>query len=109
MENHSEDSIRWTGGDLWGYVVAPCSVYDVDAGFYPDQRSKGLGITDLRQVEHYLQDRSHGAGVAAGERRRFWHSTVLRRDVTLSDVEVGFRRELSGPFPVRWGDRGAGA
>lgn len=102
VENHSEDSIRWTGPGLWAYVVAPCSVYDVEGGFYPDQRGTSLGITDLRQVEHFLQDRSHGAGVAAGERRRFWHSTVLPRDVVLADVEVGFRRELSGPLPVRW-------
>lgn len=101
VENRTEEGTVWSVGNNWGFVAASCDLYEPQSDVYEERRINELSVKRLRQVDHQKQSTPDGFRLAAGERGTVWYATVLPRDVTLGDLEVGFRWDYE-PFRVRW-------
>ncbi len=99
VENRTDEGTVWSVGNNWGFVAASCDLYEPQVDVYDDRRD--LNVKRLRQVDHQKQWTPDGYRLAAGERGRAWYAALVPRDVTLSDVEVGFRWDDEA-FRVRW-------
>lgn len=103
LENTSSTTRGWVSGKF-GFIRNRSQVFEPTRAFEHPKFNYEVDIAELREVEHQTQFQTQGLQVKSGETRRMWLVTVLPRETSREDIQIGYDGNSDDEvrYPIRW-------